>query len=88
MSGRMKIISPCYIHHGYFMADPDNVVSVLVDPQTGKPPDVDPHPDGLGMDRAIQAVICDDCVREVNKVKIRRGEVPIETASIKAARLG
>lgn len=86
--GNFRAMGPCYVHKGYFWFDPDHVVSVPVDPETGMPPDVNPHPDGKGADRAILAPICDECVRKVNRVKIRTGGIPIETASQRAARLG
>lgn len=83
-------LGPCYVHKGYFSFDPEHVASVPVDPETGLPPDVNPHPDGQGWERARQstpAVICDDCLRKLNAELVRQKRPTIELASQRAARL-
>ena len=62
----------CFIHGGYFEFNPYKVAAVLVDPVTGKPPDVDPDPATPNFAereaRSVQRFICVPCCREVNRV--------------------
>jgi hypothetical protein len=67
MPGVMIGLGPCYLHGGLFEFDPDTVVTVLVDPQTGRPPDVGESGEPCTVDpaaeaRAVQRPICDPCV--------------------------
>jgi hypothetical protein len=46
-------MGPCFVHGAVFLFDPDRVTSVLVDPVTGAPPDVDPDPATPDMDDRV-----------------------------------
>jgi hypothetical protein len=37
MSGFMVAMMPCMIHGGTFACDPETVITVRIDPQTGRP---------------------------------------------------
>jgi hypothetical protein len=65
-----------------FAFHPDLVPSVSIDPQTGKPPDVDPEPGGY--DRARAEPLCPRCVKAINRIQPGRitvlpGAYPGET---------
>lgn len=64
-AGHLTGIDECWVHHGLFMFDPDTVTTVWIDPQTGKPIDIDPAPGGE--QRAVQRPICTPCMEEINK---------------------
>jgi hypothetical protein len=64
-------MAACFIHGGTFQFNPYKVAAVLVDPVTGKPPDVDPDPATPDFDvrvaRSVQRFICVPCCRDVNR---------------------
>lgn len=62
-----------------FEHDPGTVVTILIDPETGRPPDVnaDGFPTGQPITDEIRAAcrqvyICDECVAAVNAGRARR----------------
>lgn len=71
MSGYLTGMGPCYIHGGLFAFDPDLVNTVLVDPVTRMPPDVQPDPGTPALDermaRSYPAPVCVPCCRRVNE---------------------
>lgn len=84
-----------------FMACPQCVCTVRIDPQTGFPPDVAvvdgkavhvANPDPEAVQRAEKRPVCDDCVRRRNAIREGGGEDaahmtgPWETAEERHAR--
>lgn len=74
----MAALGPCFIHGGLFMYDPYRVPSILVDPETGRPPDVtaegqrcEPSPEALG--RSARQPYCPDCAKRLNREARARG---------------
>ena len=66
-SGRTIAYGPCYGCGLLFAFDPDRVTSILVDPHTGRPPNVDKHarritPDPAALARAQRLPLCPGCV--------------------------
>jgi hypothetical protein len=89
MSGAWIGTFPCWTHQDrtgepgqhYFEADPGTVMSVLIDPDTGRPPDIgeDGAPVPIDPDavaRCIQAFICPDCLAAVNEERRARPDLP------------
>jgi hypothetical protein len=72
MSGVFRAFGPCYACGNNFDYNPDTVPSVFVDPQTRKPPDVDPEPGGF--ERAYREPICPRCVAKVNPLRAKAGK--------------
>jgi hypothetical protein len=58
-----------------FSFDPDLVPSVPIDPQTRKPPDVDPIEGGY--ERAVKQPICEQCIEMANEKRVADGREPI-----------
>lgn len=85
---QMMARAACFIHRGYFWFDPDHVVVVYVDPLTAMPVDVDLQSERMKGQLYVKEPICDDCVRTVNAERIIQGLEPIETAALRAARMG
>jgi hypothetical protein len=75
MTGVCRALGPCFACKQLFGFDPDTVPSVLIDPQTGKPPDVDPAPGGR--ERARREPLCPNCVAEINPQRAERGLPPL-----------
>lgn len=78
-------IDKCYIHGDYFAFNPDTVVSVLIDPQTGRPPDVDAQerhvtPEPGSVERSVKRPVCDDCTALVNARLRARGYPEVQYA--------
>jgi len=73
MSDKTAVVAfvPCYVHGGIFTCNPDLVTTVLVDPVTGYPPDVEPDPAtpalGVRMARSGQRFICQPCCGRLNQ---------------------
>jgi len=64
-------MAPCYLHKGLFCFDPESVTSLRIDPQTGRPPDVNANgepaePSQAAQDRSVREPICPDCCKRVN----------------------
>jgi hypothetical protein len=71
-------ISPCFACRAPFPYDPDRVPSVLVDPETGLPPDLNPDgtsrgPDADALRRSVRQPLCPPCCRRANGERRRRG---------------
>lgn len=71
-------VAPCVICGKRFVFDPDRVPVVLVDPQTGRPPDVDSHgnrqeADPAAVERAETRPYCPNCARRLNIAAGQRG---------------
>jgi hypothetical protein len=70
-------MGPCFVHGAVFLFDPDRVTSVLVDPVTGAPPDVDPDPATPDMDdrvaRSVRRPICPLCCKFLNDTAAAQG---------------
>lgn len=86
---------PCVIHGGYFAYDPELVPTVLIDPYTGRPPDVDetgqrcePSPEAVA--RSLREPYCPGCARRLNAEAVRLGYDPVfdETDTAAALRRG
>jgi len=90
MTGAWLGLFSCWTHEsrtgqaGYhFEADPGTVTTVLIDPATGRPPDVgeDGRPNGVTVTAEIaaacrQVFICLDCVAAVNEERRARPDLP------------
>lgn len=57
---KVTALGPCGLCGSLFSFHPDTVPSILMDPQTGLPPDVGPQPGGFG--RAVAEPVCPGCV--------------------------
>jgi hypothetical protein len=75
--------APCRVHRGIFGFDPDRVTSVLIDPVTDCPPDVDPAtslpvavPDPARVARSYRAPICPGCCKRLNDALRHLGKDP------------
>ncbi len=68
MSGFIAVFGPCWCCKDCFLFDPDQVASVLIDPEIGLPPDL-----GGDSTRAIRMPLCDDCVAESNRRRAAAG---------------
>lgn len=70
MTGIMRALGTCYAHDGAFWFDPEHVNVVLVDPVTGRPPDVGPDPDTPDDEarraRSAWQPVCVQCCDRVN----------------------
>lgn len=71
----------CWVGREFFGFDPDRVTSVLIDPETKRPPDVDASgqhvtPDPEATARSIRQPICPACCKKLNAVLVSRGEAP------------
>jgi hypothetical protein len=74
----MVVLGPCVVCDGVFAYDPDRVPSILIDPDTGQPPDV--APDGGWVPASPEASArsrrepyCPECARRLNAEARRRG---------------
>jgi len=65
---------PCWLCSRGFTFAPDLVPSVPIDPETHLPPDVG-HTDPQ---RAVRKPLCEECVVEVNEVRVRNGQAEVE----------
>jgi hypothetical protein len=86
-------LGPCFVHGGIFAFDPDRVPTVLVDPETGRPLDVDaagrlcePPPGALG--RSQKRPYCPGCAKAMNAVRAAWGQSRIFDETDTAAALG
>lgn len=70
-------VGPCWSCKRTFSFNPARVPSIPIDPQTGKPPDIDPEPGGY--ERAEREPICEACMTLMNARRRERGlpEMPI-----------
>jgi hypothetical protein len=73
-------MGPCVVHGGLFQFDPDRVTSMLWDPVTDNPPDVDPvtdqpvsPPDPERVARSYQAPVCPACCKRLNEAARAQG---------------
>lgn len=85
----LSALGPCYVHGGIFEFDPDRVLSVMVDPVTNRPPDVDAEGNTIelsmedfraAVDRAVKKPVCPDCVEKLNATRARRGLGPLRAS--------
>lgn len=74
---------PCVVHDGIFSFDPDRVTTIVWDPVTGNPPDVDPvtgllvdPPDPVRQARSYKAQICPPCCKRLNDWLRADGQAP------------
>ena len=86
MTGVSVAIGRCYIHGGDFTFDPGRVPSVSVDPQTGRPPDVDAdgnaaEPEPGAVERSVKQPICPPCAKRVNEARGNRLFTEDDTAA-------
>lgn len=70
-------LGQCCVHGGLFEFDPDRVPSVLVDPETGLPPDVNEagqyrEPTAEALARSRREPYCPACARGLNAEAARR----------------
>ena len=77
----MLAFGPCVVHGGVFGFDPDLVPTVLIDPETNRPPDVGPdslpcEPAPGSAERAVGRPLCPACARALNRELQGRGELP------------
>lgn len=73
----MLAFGECWSCKRGFYFNPARVPSIPIDPQTKKPPDIDPEPGGY--ERARREPICADCMTIRNARRRERGlpEIPI-----------
>lgn len=73
---------PCWLHGGIFAFDPGRVVTILIDPVSDNPPDVDAQGHALDPDtplvrerveRSVQVMLCPACCRKLNAAARARG---------------
>jgi hypothetical protein len=74
-------IAPCCVCGNSFAFDPDRVLTVRIDPETSRPPDVDsggqhcePSPEALA--RSAKQPVCPGCARLLNARLRARGQEP------------
>lgn len=75
----------CHLCKELFEFNPHTVVSLSIDPQTNRPPDVDQDgkqivPDPEALARMRRAEVCNQCTAELNEARARRGMPPISLA--------
>lgn len=82
MTSYMIAFGPCCVCGNVFSFNPDQVPSILMDPETGRPPDVDenghptqPSPEAAA--RAVKRPYCPVCAKALNTERRARGEEPI-----------
>lgn len=73
----------CWFHGGIFACDPDRVTTVMVDPVTDNPPDVDPvtgqpldHGSALVQERVARSryePLCPPCCKRLNDAAEAKG---------------
>jgi hypothetical protein len=76
VSGKIVALTGCLICGRIFDFNPAKVPSIPIDPETMKPPDVDPQPGGY--ERAVRQPLCESCVKYVNLRRAERGQTLIE----------
>jgi hypothetical protein len=79
MSGYSIVIGGCYSCGRRFGFNPYSVPSLLIDPQTGLPPDVDEHGhaqpiEAHALARSVREPICESCVEIANARHAARDE--------------
>jgi hypothetical protein len=86
-------LGPCFVHGGIFAFDPDRVPTVLIDPVTERPVDVDEHgnrfePSAGALARVRKAPYCPVCARALNVMREEQGLPPFfdETDTAEALR--
>ena len=82
MSGYVYVASPCFTCGRLFSYNPHLVPSVPIDPETGRPLDVDEHGQPQEIDpaaktRAVKQPLCKDCISLVNARRRAKGLEPI-----------
>jgi len=73
-TGWLFAIDVCCLCHSGFSFNPETVPVLLIDPDTGLPPDV--HPAEGGFDRAHKRPVCPECVKHFNEERAKRGLSP------------
>ncbi|GAB2572577.1 hypothetical protein GCM10027168_01740 [Streptomyces capparidis] len=77
MTGEVMGVMRCADCKKGFMACPECVNVVRIDPETGLPPDVvvldgearhNPNPDPAAFERSVKQPVCDDCVAYRNEL--------------------
>jgi len=71
----------CYTCGQPFTFNPDRVPSALVDPTTGRPPDVSENgvtvtPTREAVARSVRQPLCANCVERINARRALRGAAP------------
>jgi hypothetical protein len=82
VTGEYLALLRCVDCRNGFMACPDCVNTIRIDPATGLPPDVEvidgkavhKEPDPEATARSVKQPVCDDCIRERNRTYDRGGE--------------
>jgi hypothetical protein len=80
--GGFVALSECWVHKGIFEFDPDTVLTILIDPRTRLPTDVDADgnkitQDPAAIERSVQQPICPRCVALLDAEAVRRGMTPV-----------
>jgi hypothetical protein len=94
MTGYMIGMMPCLIHGELFACDPETVITVRIDPQTRRPPDVGEdgqpcEPDPAAEQRTVQVAVCDECIEtKINPDRVARDLPPWPLARDMAGRGG
>ena len=89
--GFMIATGRCHLHGDLFEFDPDTVITVWIDPATGRPPDVDENGDKIDpgpdfKDYCVQVAYCDHCIEtKINPEAASRGLPPWPLARDRAA---
>lgn len=78
MTAEMFVMGPCFVGGETFAFDPDTVPSILVDPQTGRPADVDAEGNQIELTeevraRSVREPYCPACAKRLNADPRRRG---------------
>lgn len=82
MTPDMIAFGPCCVCGNPFPFDPDRVPSILMDPETNRPPDVNENgqhiqPSPEAVERSVKRPYCPVCAKALNTELRSRGEAAV-----------